>query len=143
MDYLITIVIAFIIIDSIFFGFLMRIFRISQPYRMLLKEGVVFEDKLPGYLHGLKPGGYYKSIVLTPTYFIFAQNYFTSVRCIRLNSIYWYSIQKSKVLSRKKKIGFSFNEDGKSAMFEIKTKRLDEWIDALSKVNLNEKDNPR
>lgn len=136
---LISLLLGLYFLDIIFLGASLRLFKTSPSYRPLLRDGVLFKEMTPGYLRKIKPGGYYQSILLTPRFLIFKQNYLTSVINVPVDSINSYSIKKMGLRRRKMRMVLTVTIENVNKYIEFSTKKADDWDRFLSKVEIKRK----
>ena len=133
-----SVVLGCVILDTIFLGVLLRVFRISPAYRHLLEEGVLLEENVFGYANVRKPGGYYKAIILTPRHLILRQNYLTASGIIDTASIRSFEIKQSLLKKGKMKLLLYLNINGKNKALQFTTSKSGEWVEVLTNFDLEE-----
>jgi len=136
MLFLTTIVIGFLILDTIFLGFTLWVLKISPSYRHFLKDKVILYDKVYGYQNTLDPSGYYHGIILTPKNLILRQNHLTSLVNIKIDSIESFSIKKPLLASKKSNFILHLRLGIEDKIFKFRTRRTHDWLNALSELGI-------
>jgi hypothetical protein len=132
-------IIVLTIIDFLFFGFILWLFRISPGYRALLAKGILIEEKKFGYLSIPKSVGYYRSIILTPDHIILKQNYLTSLINLKKEWIKSYKIKNGNLGLIKCKIIVYIEINSTPKILQFITNKANDWIVAFKKIGIHEK----
>lgn len=136
LNQILGIIFVIILFDSIFFGFFILIFKISPPYRRLLKDGILIRDEGSDWECVTWHSTRVRSVILTQKYLILTQNYLTSVVNIKSNSIKSYSI-KPKLFSKKwYRIKIKVVANNKENTFSFRSLKSNEWIKAFSQIGV-------
>lgn len=124
-----------VIFDLCFLGFLPWLFRIHPPFRGLLKEGILINDKTVGFSVNWF-GSRFKSIILTKKHLIIRNSYLTSIANIDINSIKSYSLKKKVLRKNAKKLVINLNFENEERELKFITDVFEDWDRLLTEVGI-------
>ena len=136
-EQIVVIGMGLVILDFVSLGFLAYIFRLSLPYRSLLKAGVLLRDttcNLSPYFH--RGSGRFKELILTKNHLILRDSWLTSSCNLDVAVIKQYRIKDT--VTRKSKVVLFLKLDEDNDHLSFKTKNGVKWREVLSRIGIKE-----
>ncbi len=137
LEQILTIGLGLVILDFVLLGSIAYIFRLSLPYRSLLKGGVLLRDtpcNLAPYFH--RGSGRFGELILTESHLILRDTWLTSSCNLDVTDIKQYMIKGT--LTGKSKIVMFLNIGGDNDRLSFKTKNGDNWREVLERLEIKE-----